>query len=86
MKKSYTFFKFLSLSLFFLLVFVLNSCSKDNSVDTNTQVDPEPNPNPKPELTSKVYTVDNITDTYFDVAGVANVKDWKVHIMFMILR
>mgnify|MGYP003673267458 FL=1 len=61
--------------LFFLLVFVSIGCSKDSPVNEEPQQEQEE----EEEVvvpTSKVYTVDNIEDTYYDVAGVANVWDW----------
>lgn len=54
---------------------LITSCSKDE-VDTTTEVG-EPKPRPEPEPTPPpVYTVDNITDTYFHVAGQENASQW----------
>jgi arabinan endo-1,5-alpha-L-arabinosidase len=56
------------------------SCSKEDPVDAPTEVGnplPTPDPDPEPEPDpAPVYTVDNITDTYFDVAGQENASQW----------
>ncbi|MFH4967504.1 arabinan endo-1,5-alpha-L-arabinosidase [Gaetbulibacter sp. M240] len=64
------------LKLLLGLTLVMSSCSKDNPVEPGGQPDPTPDPEPTPQPTAKVYTVDNIEDTYYDVAGVENVVDW----------
>ncbi|MEE3148271.1 MAG: arabinan endo-1,5-alpha-L-arabinosidase, partial [Bacteroidota bacterium] len=54
------------------------SCSSDSPVE-ETGGEPEtpttPEEEPEEPVAAKVYTVDNITDTYYDVAGVENVAN-----------
>lgn len=72
-----TFFGFIILAT---LLAVMVSCSKDNPVETPPDVSsptPEPEPEPEPEPSpAPVYTVDNIMDTYFSVAGEENASQW----------
>src|SRR6056300_275848 len=77
MKKENIMTKLKLVVLFFLLVFVGTSCSKDSPVKEEQQQEQEEEEEEEEEgPTSKVYTVDNIEDTYYDVAGVQNVRDW----------
>jgi arabinan endo-1,5-alpha-L-arabinosidase len=72
---------FLKYAYCFLLCacfFVITGCSKD-SADTvvSEQPDEDPEtPDPPAEEPKANYTVDNITDTYYDVAGAENVYQW----------
>ena len=76
MKKEIIMSKIKLVVLFYLLVSVNTSCSKDDSL-VNEEPQQEQEEEEEVEVpTSKVYTVDNIEDTYYDVAGVANVWDW----------
>lgn len=52
----------------FLLVSSI-ACLSDNPVEETIE-------EPEAPIAAKVYTVDNITDTYPEVAGVANVANW----------
>ncbi len=70
-------YRVFSISTSFALLLIIAGCSS-SGMDSNTNPDPDPNPNPDPDPgpTTIVYTVDNITDTYYDVAGVANIANW----------
>jgi arabinan endo-1,5-alpha-L-arabinosidase len=74
-------YKILAITMASFLVATV-SCSSENLGDTPPEVsepNPEPNPNPEPEPEpnpAPVYTVDNITDTYFGVAGEENASQW----------
>lgn len=76
MKNRYT------LILSFLLIVCMAACSSDatNLVMEDEVIDtPDPTPDPEPDPTppaSPVYTVDNIMDTYLDVAGQENASQW----------
>ena len=66
-------------SMLCCLALVFTGCSKDDPTSDPTPQEPGNgggNPNPNPGPTTKVYTVDNITDTYYDVAGVENINNW----------
>jgi len=56
------------------------SCTNDSPVDVPPEVsEPTPDPDPEPEpgaSPAPVYTVDNIMDTYFALAGEENASQW----------
>lgn len=59
----------------------LTSCSDDDLVEQSGETPDEPDepdepsePDPEPE--APIYTVENINDTYYDVAGEANASQW----------
>lgn len=64
------------LFLSLLLGFMLMACSSDtaeNIIEKEVGETPNPEPNSKP---APIYTVDNITDTYYNVAGEENASQW----------
>ena len=71
---------FNALYVWLLLLFIEIGCSSDTSDDVVLkEVIEEPNPEPTPvpdPVPSMVYTVDNISDTYFEVAGEENASQW----------
>lgn len=63
------------------VMLTLAACSSDSPTEetreeTETPETPETPEEPEIPVASKFYTVDNINDTYADVAGIANVANW----------
>lgn len=81
MKKNKEITSILYKGLFVFWCALAISCSSDSPVEETgeepeTPTSPEEPEEPEEPVAAKVYTVDNITDTYYDVAGVENIANW----------